>query len=245
MSKLITASSWNGKARLGDGWATFSGHSGDNSPHQHLVLQLVIALKNNVQINIANQGDITSPAVLIAANIRHQLQPGDVILIYLDPASVLGCALTLRCENGYLLLDNTIRNTLLSEAQHRHGIDLVQTIAAHLNVVMPQSGSSTALDRVERLVMELAHRAELPKTLSQFANETALSPSRLRHRLAEIVGIPFRPYLRWLRLQPAMKYSADGASLTEAAHAAGFVDAVHLSRTMRRHYATAFRHLAQ
>jgi len=236
MTKQTATHFWNGKAELGEGWATFLGTSGDNSPHQHLVLQLVIALKNNVQINIASQGDIASPAVLIAANIKHQLQPGDVILIFLDPTSVLGHALTQRCKNGYLLLDETIRNTLSSEAHHRHGFDLVQAIATHLNVAMPRTGSSTASDRVERLVLELAHRAELPKTLSQFAKEAALSPSRLRHRLSAIIGMPFRPYLRWLRLQRAMKYFAAGASLTDAAHAAGFADAAHLSRTMRRHF---------
>ena len=91
--------------------------------------------------------------------------------------------------------------------------------------------------------MELQQRAELPNTLSQFAKEAALSPSRLRHRLVEIVGMPFRPYLRWLRLQRAMKFIAGGASLTEAAYAAGFADGAHLSRTMRRHFGISLSHL--
>lgn len=236
MTKQTATSFWNGKAEIGDGWATFQGTSGDNSPHQHLILQLVIAYKNNVQISIAGKDDIAAPAILIAANIKHRLHPGDVLLIYLDPKSVLGHALTLRCKDGYLLLDETVRSSVLSEVQCRRGIDLIQAVAKHLNVAMPQSGSSPETDRVERLIMQLVDRAELPKTLSQFAKEAALSPSRLRHRLSTIVGMPFRPYLRWLRLQRAMKYFAAGSSLTDAAHAAGFADAAHLSRTMRRHF---------
>lgn len=243
MTKQTVTHFWKGKAELGDGWATFLGTSGDNSPHQHLVLQLVIALKNNVQINIDDHGDVSSPAILIAANIKHQLQPGDAVMIFFDPQSELGRALSLRCLNGYLLLEDTIRNTLTSETHRRHGLELVQAIAAHLNVPMMQSGSSIAPDRVERLVTELSQRAELPNNLSQFAKEAALSPSRLRHRVAEIVGMPFRPYLRWIRLQRAMKLAAAGATLTQAAHAAGFADAAHLSRTMRRHFGISLSHL--
>jgi len=243
MTKQTVTHFWKGKAELGDGWATFLGTSGDNSPHQHLVLQLVIALKNNARINIADHGNIASPAILVAANIKHQLQPGDAVLIFFDPQSDLGRALSQRCTNGFWQLDDTIRNRLLSEAHRRHGLELVQTLATQLNMPIPQSGSSMAPDRVEKLVMELPQRTELPNTLSQFAKEASLSPSRLRHRLAEIVGMPFQPYLRWLRLQRAMKLAAAGASLTEAAHAAGFADAAHLSRTMRRHFGISLSHV--
>lgn len=236
MKHIATASRWNGSATLGDGWATFSGESGDNSPHQHLLLQLVIAHKNNVRINIVNHGEISSPALVIAANIKHQLQAGEVLLIYLDPESVLGRALTARCNNGYFLFDDSTRNALSAAACQQVGLALIKAIATHLNVPIPATETNTTSDRVERLIADLAHRAELPKTLSQFAQEASLSPSRLRHRISTIVGIPFRPYLRWLRLQRAMKYAATGASLTDAAHAAGFADAAHLSRTMRRHF---------
>ncbi|GAA3166468.1 hypothetical protein GCM10020001_109770 [Nonomuraea salmonea] len=38
----------------------------------------------------------------------------------------------------------------------------------------------------------------------------------------------------WMRLRLALYALADGATLTDAAHAAGFSDAPHLSRTIRR-----------
>jgi AraC-like DNA-binding protein len=45
-----------------------------------------------------------------------------------------------------------------------------------------------------------------------------------------------RPYLRWLRLARALQAAARGLSLTDAAHEAGFADAAHFTRTMRRHF---------
>ena len=236
MKQASTPSSWQCKALLGDGWATFSGHSGDNAPHQHLAVQLVVAHKKNVRINIADQGEIESPAVVISPNIQHQLLPGMGLLIYLGPESVLGHALTQRCVNGYLTLDDSTRKRMLTAALNKHGLGLIHAIATCLSLSMQQPIANTAPDRIEQLLASLPHRSELPKTLHQLAIEACLSPSRLRHRIVSIVGLPFRPYIRWLRLQKALKLATSGYSLTQAAHAAGFADAAHLSRTMRRHF---------
>jgi AraC-like DNA-binding protein len=54
------------------------------------------------------------------------------------------------------------------------------------------------------------------------------------HVFTESVGVPVRPYLLWLRLQRAACDLVNGASVTTAAHAAGFSDAAHLTRTFRR-----------
>jgi AraC-like DNA-binding protein len=54
------------------------------------------------------------------------------------------------------------------------------------------------------------------------------------HAFTATVGIPLRPYLRWLKLERAGVAIAAGAPLGEAAHAAGFADAAHMTRTFRR-----------
>jgi len=63
--------------------------------------------------------------------------------------------------------------------------------------------------------------------------------SRYLHRLRAYTGLPFRPYVRWLRILLAIESVLAGSSLTEAAHAAGFADAAHFSRTFRRHFGAA------
>jgi AraC-like DNA-binding protein len=63
------------------------------------------------------------------------------------------------------------------------------------------------------------------------------------HVFTESVGVPIRPYIRWLRLQRACGEMMKGATVTQAAHRAGFADAAHLSRTARRLMGTKPRDL--
>ena len=232
----IAVSPWRGKATLGDGWATFFGQSGDNAPHQHLAVQMVIACDTVASVQLAGQEIVMSPVILIAPNVEHRLLPGEVLLIYLDPESTVGSALSQRCAAGVLALDSAVRDHLVDASGHENNRALIHAIANHFGVEVRELVTDAPKDRVERLLADLKHRRELPQSLSQLAIEASLSPSRLRHRIAQIVGMPYRPYVRWLRLQRALKLTITGNSLTEAAHAAGFADAAHLARTMRRHF---------
>lgn len=236
MNSKAQVSEWRGKATLGDGWATFYGHSGDNAPHRHLAVQVVIACDTVARIQLTGQKIITSAVILIAPNVEHKLLSGEVVLIYLAPESALGNALAQRCTTGTLALDAAVRNRLVAACDRENDYSLIHAIANYFGVEIRKCGTEAPKDRVERLVADLEHRHELPESLGQLAVEASLSPSRLRHRIAQIVGMPYRPYLRWLRLQRALKLTIGGNSLTEAAHAAGFSDAAHLARTMRRHF---------
>lgn len=60
-----------------------------------------------------------------------------------------------------------------------------------------------------------------------------LSVSRLSHLFNDEVGTLLRPFILWLRLQTAGRHISSGASLTQAAHAAGFHDSAHLSRVFK------------
>jgi len=71
-------------------------------------------------------------------------------------------------------------------------------------------------------------------SLINLAQIAGLSRSRFMHAFTESVGVPVRPYVLWLRLQRACGLLMRGASITEAAHSAGFSDAAHLARTCRR-----------
>jgi len=85
----------------------------------------------------------------------------------------------------------------------------------------------------------LPYRPHLDGSVQRLAAEVALSPSRFSHRMRALVGMPVRPYLRWLRLRRAFTLAANGASLTQAPQDAGFADAAHLTRTVRRHFGVA------
>lgn len=88
--------------------------------------------------------------------------------------------------------------------------------------------------RIAKVIAWTASRLDQTPSLREVTALVGLSPGRTRHLFVEETGLSFRTYLLWLRLERAVELFASGASLTEAAHAAGFADSAHLSRTFRR-----------
>jgi AraC-like DNA-binding protein len=88
--------------------------------------------------------------------------------------------------------------------------------------------------RIRKMIAWAAQQLEGPVSLADAVAVSQLSAGRLRHLFVEQTGLPFKTYVLWLRLQRAVERLAANASLTEAAHDAGFSDSAHFSRTFRR-----------
>lgn len=67
---------------------------------------------------------------------------------------------------------------------------------------------------------------------------TRVSPAHLQAMFARDVGLPMRSYCLWLRLLRAIA-QIHTLGITGAAHAAGFADLAHFSRTCRRMFGYA------
>lgn len=228
---------WTGQAAIGDGWASFCGVSGDNAVHAHHALQLAVALEGDVSLWIAGIGLIAAPAVLVNADLAHRLNPCPVRLLYVDRQSVLGRELASACPAGFLRLGEAGRTALLSAWQDPDLVRrLLPLVSGSTSSFPPATPAVDSNDRVWRLVQALAGRPSFDGGVERLAAEVALSPSRFRHRVKALLGMPVRPYLRWLRLRRALTLAAGGASLTRSAQDAGFADAAHLTRTVRRHF---------
>lgn len=89
--------------------------------------------------------------------------------------------------------------------------------------------------RIEQL-KALARTTDGTVHLNALAGRIGLSPSRLTHRFTRDEGIPFKRWLLWDRLLRAAERLAAGDDLTTAAHAAGFADSAHFSRSFRVHF---------
>jgi len=76
--------------------------------------------------------------------------------------------------------------------------------------------------------------AEMDTSARALAAGAGLSESSFLHVFKESTGTPLRRYLLWLRLQRAAGLILTSRSLTDAAFAAGFADAAHMTRTFRR-----------
>jgi len=88
-------------------------------------------------------------------------------------------------------------------------------------------------ERIARAISFINANLNVSLTLESVAEEACLSPSRFRHVFVEATGMAFRPYILWRRFVRVWELLSAGATLSTAAHAAGFADAAHLTRTSR------------
>jgi len=81
-----------------------------------------------------------------------------------------------------------------------------------------------------RQMRDAPHQAH---PLTDLAERAGLSPSRFLHLFKAETGVPLRRYRIWNRMGAAVRACSEGASLTEAAHAAGFGSSAHFSTAFR------------
>lgn len=227
---------WAGAATIGPGWALFSGRAGDNQPHRHPALQFVLGDGQPVRAEVAGRC-IESPGLLIGANVPHALHPGPVWLMYVECESIAGRRLAAACGSERILGSEeceALRKDWI--ASPRDSDRVAELVDRLVGCSAAPATVSHAATRVLRIIAALAQRPPESWNLAGMAAEAALSPSRFAHVFRAETGMPVRPYLRWLRLAIALRAASQGGSLTEAAHRAGFADAAHFSRTMRRHF---------
>ncbi len=227
---------WRGRAHLGTGWAAFLGMAGDNDPHAHHAVQIVVAFGAPVTLWTSASGLKVVRVAVIPSDLPHTLMPSEaeVGLLYLDAESAPGRALGSVSEELWSppSIDLVPMRAAFEDAiaGHAQGLErLLTQFAFHTPERHSDERVSSALERLHQL-------QRLDVTASEMSDWAHLSTSRFAHRFRLHTGMPLRPYLRWLRLQRAAAAIISGASATDAAHAAGFSDGAHLSRTFRRHF---------
>jgi AraC family transcriptional regulator len=89
-------------------------------------------------------------------------------------------------------------------------------------------------ERILRAIAYINANLDGKLTLQEVAGQAFLSPSRFRHLFVEQTGLQLRPYILWRRFLKVWELVVAGESMSGAAHAAGFADAAHLSRTSKK-----------
>lgn len=210
--------------------------------HAHHALQLTFSVSGAFTFRIGPE-TIHGPAVLIAPDVPHvYLAEGRNVILFVEPESRLGGAL-LRDLAGrqYMkpdpesLADLATSLTCIWDGPRPDDAALAgmgQAIAARLANLT--SGAPLTDHRIVRVLERLAADPDVEITAGLAAGIACLSESRFSHLFVEQVGLPFRTYMLWRRLSIAVDRMAAGASLTSAAHEAGFADSAHFSRTFLR-----------
>ena len=112
----------------------------------------------------------------------------------------------------------------------------VQAIGLAIGTASPKS-QNRAQARME-VIFDYIHRHMQSQSCSapnaqDLAKLVHLSSSRFLHFFREQVGMSLARYVLWVRLQMAIEAISQGASITTAAHLAGFADLAHMSRSFR------------
>lgn len=225
----------------------FSAPPGDRYPktdiHAHHVLQLTLALTGRVDFD-GECERVGGEAVAIAPDAPHAFE-GTGLIAHLFVASdgqagrEIGRAFCARRPIVPIPADTIgdfparLRATF---EDPRHTDDDLRALGRGLIARLASEGvRGEAPDpRIAKLIAWVEGRLDQAVSLSDVAALVGLSQGRTRHLFVEQTGLSFRTYVLWLRLVRAVEMFADGASLTEAAHGAGFSDSAHLSRTFRR-----------
>ena len=205
--------------------------------HRHHCVQLLMALRGSLRVRGGRKSEWrTCGAVWVRPDAVHEMDArgSSLLIAFVSAESEMGAAISARLEDEIALVParevarwRAVLGPTPDEA--RAGRWLAKTY-------MPRRRELPIHPGVRRV---LAHLREPQAvfdglSLNALAEIAGLSPSRFMHAFTASVGIPVRPYILWLRLQRGACDLMDGASVTAAAHRAGFSDAAHMTRTFRR-----------
>ena len=205
--------------------------------HRHHCVQLVMAMRGTLLIRGGSKDPwMKCGAALVRPDAAHEVAARDttVLIGFVDSESELGAALTEGIQGGISCISDT------QVARWRAAIGTPPTEARVERWVRTQLLHRRCPVKIHRGVsLVLKHLREKLGISDDFSLRTlagisGLSQSRFMHVFTESTGVPLRPYVLWLRLQRACCDLMAGASVTRAAHGAGFSDAAHLNRTFRR-----------
>ncbi|WP_246180706.1 helix-turn-helix transcriptional regulator [Nocardia ninae] len=205
----------------------FTGDIGDTAPHSHAAVQVLLVTHGRVTLIDAAGRSAPAHSAIIPPGVRHEVHadPGTTgLLAYLDPAGAPGQAAVARVD------DRTADSTIAWIAA---ATPVPGTAPRPAPGVYPSPRQRLSHPAVAAALRWAAESPNGPPALVELADQVAMSPSRLSHLFAAEIGLPYAAWRRWARLQRAIDEVRAGASLTRAAHAAGFADSAHLTRTCR------------
>jgi hypothetical protein len=176
--------------------------------HKHHGVELTLAIQGSVRIRGGpGRRWMECGAALVKADAPHEIDAAgiDILLVFVDPQSVLGAALleTL-AEDITLIKDDTVAlwRSQLGEPEKLTSAQVASWVRKSF-----LSGRRTAQlhPRVRRVLQVIKEEVGAHRKLSlkRMAAIAGLSESRLMHVFTESLGVPLRPYVLWLRLQHA------------------------------------------
>ena len=233
-----------GRVHLWQGGSLWIGRGhGRSDWHDHHALQIALPLDGVCMLRSQVDGNWSEFQGAIVRSHRHHqfaVEGATMAQLFIEPETVEGRLLLERYVDDISPLPEVQRLAmarLLGDAL-RTDAKTDEMIAAARAATRLLAGVGTPLGkgdgRVDKAIAYIHAHIQAAITLDEAAAAAALSPGRFRHLFVAQTGTSFRAYVLWMRLNVAIQFAMAGQSWTEAAHAAGFADSAHLTRTFRR-----------
>ena len=225
------------QVHLFTGTSLVLGRASDSGRHAHRAAQLVLALEAPFELHAGGPQQQVTWAVLPPQQV-HRIRGDGQRIAHLFVDAGPRAWLAWRSSGGEPHApDAPLHAALLGLSRGDGGRPLAATLAERWRVhslpgladgVIDDPRIATAVARIEAdpAADGLDHR--------RLAQAVHLSPSRFIALFRAQTGLPVRNYVLWRRLLLAVQRLEAGDNVTTAAHAAGFADAAHLSRSFRK-----------
>jgi AraC-like DNA-binding protein len=228
-----------------DGGSIFVGTSGVFPVHAHQAIQICFLFDGLIQLRARDDAPwIDYGLAVVPSRQSHGMRGSGVqhgAVIFVEPETREGRILTECCgAGGIAAVERALIEPVLPElraaVRGRRGRKAIVELARRIVQSLTRDAEPSVIsdERIVRAVAYINANLSQSLTLDQVAAVAHLSPSRFRHLFAEQTGTGLRPYILWRRFVSVWEHTMRGESLSTAAHAAGFADSAHLSRTCRR-----------
>lgn len=214
--------------------------------HRHYATQIGISLGAPFRVRTRASGPYTEQqSFIVGPHVPHQIEMTGVpaFVLWSEAHALSQLAHRLRIASAAELPTlpegplNVLLPVILASGGRVPDEQAGQALLSHVLTTLIGPGWDARPDdpRIATALSLVTSRllVEQSQPIAYLATRVGLSPSRFRHLFRSEMGMSVQSYLRWRRLFAALGTSAHGASLTEAAHTAGFADSAHLTRVFR------------
>jgi AraC-like DNA-binding protein len=213
--------------------------------HAHYAIQIAFCSEPGIRFRTSEDADWTEyGGAMIPSRQPHSMNIVEGLrynaVIFVEPETREGRALTeLYLRNGIAAIPQGVLASagpaLFAAWREERSRSAIVDAARDLIHALTQGVEPMTLsdERIMRAVAFIKRNLDSRLTLEDVAAEAYLSPSHFRHLFVEQTGMALRPYILWRRFLRVWELLMAGESLSTAAHAAGFADVAHLTRTSR------------
>lgn len=207
--------------------------------HTHHAIQLTISFDDRFRIRGTDSIWREGRGMLVRPDAVHSFDCNGALgaMIFIDPESAEGAWLSGSLREDIAVVPEARLVSLAGELrafseQPFPEADTAALIRQCVQALSPGAPPKRRLDeRITTVLARIQAADDLRISLDTAAQMAFLSPSRFTHLFREQVGLPFSRYMLWRKLTRAMLAIGSERTIADAAQAADFADAAHLTRT--------------